>query len=174
MTTSTPSSSPSASRSGSAEAHTWDGPMIRYARRNSPTVVRLALAGVLLWFGLLKLLGASPVVDLVGKAVPFIPQEAAVLATGTVEVAIGLGLLTGLAPRLTLALFFALLLGTFSLLITNPEIAFGGNPLKLTTTGEFIFKNVVLIAAGLVLVAAIPIRPRRDESGSRRKKAGRR
>ena len=158
--------------------HNWDGAVIEYARRYSVVVVRLALACVFIWFGALKLVGASPVADLVGKAVPFLPQGTVVLATGAVEVIVGVGLLTGLAPRLTLALFFALLLGTFSLLVTNPAIAFGdGNPLRLTTTGEFICKNIVLVSAGLVLVAAMPTRTERDELSRRLPpawKAGRR
>lgn len=136
--------------------------MIEYARRYSIPLVKLALACLFIWFGGLKLLGASPVADLVGKAAPFLPQRTVVLGIGAVEVVIGLGLLTGFAPRLTLALFFALLLGTFSLLITNPAIAFSdGNPLKLTTIGEFICKNIVLLSAGLVLVAAMPSRTER-------------
>jgi len=41
--------------------------------------------------------------------------------------------------------------------VVRPDIAFqGGNPLLLTTEGEFVIKNLILIAAGLVVGGAIP------------------
>lgn len=47
--------------------------------------------------------------------------------------------------------------GTFLVLVTQPAVAFqDGNPLALTMTGEFVVKNVVLIAAGLVLIGRNP------------------
>ena len=46
--------------------------------------------------------------------------------------------------------------GTFLVLVVKPEIAFqGGNPLLLTTEGEFVIKNLVLIAAGLVVGGSV-------------------
>jgi putative oxidoreductase len=37
--------------------------------------------------------------------------------------------------------------------LAQPDIAFQkGNPLLLTTEGEFVIKNLVMIAAGLVLL----------------------
>lgn len=138
---------------------------IRLARRFCLVGLRLALGGVFLWFGALKLLGISPVNDLVAKGLPFLPPLLAVLTTGGVELLVGIGLLAGLAARITMGLFFALLAGTFSLLVTHPELGFvGSNPLRLTTMGEFIVKNVVLIAAGLSVVAAM--RQSHEEDGS--------
>lgn len=144
--------------------------IIRFARRYCLVTMRFTLGGVFLWFGALKLLGASPVVDLVAKGLPFLPPQVAVLATGGVEVLIGIGLLAGVAARVTLGLFFALLTGTFSLLVTHPDVGFvGSNPMHLTTTGEFIVKNIVLLAAGLSVVAALDTR---DEDGTPSTKVG--
>lgn len=127
--------------------------VVEFARGQSPVVLRMALALVFLWFGALKLFGVSPVADLVEKALPFLPARMALMATGVLEVAIAVGLLTDLAPRLTMVLFFAMLLGTFSLLMTQPSLTFvGESPIRLTVTGEFIVKNLVLLAAGLTLV----------------------
>jgi putative oxidoreductase len=51
-----------------------------------------------------------------------------------------------------LALLFLQLAGTFLVLLIWPEAAFQeGNPLFLTTEGEFVIKNLVLIAAGLAV-----------------------
>jgi hypothetical protein len=48
------------------------------------------------------------------------------------------------------------MLGTFLTLVILPERSFqGGNPLLLGVLGEFVVKNLVLIAAGLVVGASI-------------------
>ncbi len=48
------------------------------------------------------------------------------------------------------------LCGTFLVLVMEPQLAFQkGNPLLLTTIGEFVVKNVVLISATLVLAAKL-------------------
>jgi putative oxidoreductase len=79
---------------------------------------------------------------------------------GVVEVLIGSGLLIGRGLRLVLPLFATLMLGTFLVLLVRPEIAFqDGNPLLLTTEGEFVVKNLVLLSAGLVVGAQVR-RPR--------------
>ena len=52
------------------------------------------------------------------------------------------------------AVLVAHLCGTFLVLVMQPQLAFqNGNPLLLTTIGEFVIKNVVLISAALVLAA---------------------
>ena len=44
----------------------------------------------------------------------------------------------------------------FLVLIMQPQLAFQeGNPLLLTTIGEFVVKNVVLISAALVLASKL-------------------
>gem|GEM_PF-3161571 len=64
------------------------------------------------------------------------------------------GLLTGIALRLTLLLFWLQMAGTF--LVLRPEVSFQrNNPLLLTMTGEFVVKNLVLIAAGLVIGSTV-------------------
>src|SRR3970040_198650 len=69
---------------------------------------------------------------------------------------VGLGLLLGIALRLTLFLLFAQMAGTFLVLLVRPEIAFlGSNPLLLSVEGEFVVKNLVLIAAGVVIGGSV-------------------
>ena len=69
---------------------------------------------------------------------------------------VGLGLLFGIALRFTLFLFWLQPAGTFLVLIFRPDIAFQhGNPLLLTTEGEFVIKNLVLIAGGLVVGSTV-------------------
>lgn len=132
----------------------------RFMERHSVTVLRVALAVVFIWFGALKVLDRSPVEDIVKATVFFLPGDAFFFALGLVEIAIGIGLLIPIALRVTLVLLWLQLGGTFLTLAVLPELAFqGGNPLLLSVLGEFVVKNVVLIAAGLVIGTSIR-RPR--------------
>jgi hypothetical protein len=45
------------------------------------------------------------------------------------------------------------LTGTFMIFFVRPDLAYDGNPYHLTMEGEFAAKNMVLIAAGLVVAA---------------------
>ena len=70
--------------------------------------------------------------------------------------AVGVGLLFAVALRLTLFLFWLQMAGTFLVLVLRPDVAFqAGNPFLLTTEGEFVIKNLVLIAAGLAVGGAV-------------------
>ena len=136
--------------------------VIDLMRRYSLLMLRMALATVFVWFGALKIFDVSPVADLVASSLSVMPPRLAVTVTGVVELAIGLGLLTGRHPRLTMALFFGLMIGTFLPLVAHPMVGFqDGNPLLLSVTGEFIFKNLILITAGFTIVGSL--RKRADE-----------
>lgn len=146
-------------------AQRFDRSAVALARRLGVPALRIALGVVFIWFGALKVAGASPVADLVADTVPLLGDRAAVIVVGVVEILVGIGLITGWLIRLTLAVFFAQMLGTFLVLITQPQLSFqGGNPLRLTVLGEFVVKNIVLLAAGVVVAAASIPPPRRDES----------
>ena len=121
-------------------------------QRFAPTLLRLALASVFVWFGALKLIGASPVYDLIARTLPFIDADISVPALGVVEVALGLVLATGFLPRITLLVLAGHLAGTFLSFITASELMWGDSFLELTADGEFVAKNLVLITASLVLI----------------------
>ena len=126
-------------------------------------VLRIAVAVVFIWFGGLKVAGVSPVGDLVGATVYWVSPEWFVPFLGVWELVVGFGLLLGRYMRLVLLLMFAQLAGTFLVLIVLPEVAFtGGNPLLLTVEGEFVVKNLVLLAAGIVFGGTL--RPERSEN----------
>ena len=134
-----------------------DEVMVGFMRRHGIRLLRFALGIVFVWFGALKLTGYSPVVSLIAHAIPWLPPERSVPLLGVWETAVGLGLLFGVALRVVLFLFWILLASTFSVLVLRPDIAFqGGNPFLLTVEGEFVVKNLVLIAAGLVVGSTVP------------------
>jgi uncharacterized membrane protein YphA (DoxX/SURF4 family) len=129
-------------------------------RRYAPTALRLALAVVFVWFGALKVAGVSPVHDLIASTLPFLDPNVAVPALGGVEVAIGLALALGRLPRLTLLVMIGHLAGTFLTFVTAAHLMWAG-PLQLTSDGEFVVKNLVLITAALLLIASYSPRGRR-------------
>ena len=127
-----------------------------FMRAYGVTMLRIALAVVFIWFGALKVAGKSPVEDLVADTVYWVDAGPFVIFLGLWEIAIGVGLILGVALRLVLLLFFAQMLGTFLTVIIHPGRVFeDGNPLLLTVTGEFIVKNLVLIAAGIAIGSTV-------------------
>lgn len=115
-------------------------------------VLRVALAIVFVWFGILKVTGQSPVAGLIAQTYSFFPAAPFLFVLGIWEIAIGLGLYFKISLRVTLALLWLQMFGTLIALLLNPEIFFvHHNPFLLTTDGEFVIKNFVLIAASLVV-----------------------
>ena len=130
--------------------------MIAFMTAHGTRSLRVALAVTFIWFGALKVVGRSPVADLVAQTVYWLPPAFFVRFLGWWELVIGVGLLSGVALRLILLLFWLQIAGTFLVLVLRPELAFqSGNPLLLTVTGEFVIKNLVLIAAGLVIGSTV-------------------
>jgi len=104
----------------------------------------------------LKVTGDSPVAGLVLRTVYWIDSDVFIPFLGVWEMLVGLGLLFAVALRLTLFLFWLQMAGTLLVLLLRPEIAFrNGNPLLLTVEGEFVIKNLVLIAGGLVIGSTV-------------------
>lgn len=126
-------------------------------------LLRWAVAIVYLWFGGLKLAQASPAAELVVKTVFWLPPTTALVFIGTWEVLIGAGLLFThpLILRATLFLLWLQAAGTFQVFFLLPQEAFqGGNPLLPTLEGQYTFKNLVLITAGLVIGSTVRRAPR--------------
>lgn len=137
--------------------------VVPWLRRWSTLFLRVALGVVFVWFGALKVLGVSPVADLVGDTVYWVDPDWFVPVLGVGEILIGVGLIGGWMLRWVLLAFVTQMVGTALVFIVRPEVAFQhGNPLRLTVEGEFVIKNLVLLAAGLVVGASITPRSPRD------------
>lgn len=130
--------------------------LIPILRRWSVPALRFSLAIVFIWFGLLKVLGVSPVEDLVAATVYWVDPGWFIPALGVVEVLVGLGLAIGKSIRLVLLVLVLQMAGTFFVFVFVPEIAItAGNPFRLTTEGEFILKNLILLAAAMVVGSSL-------------------
>jgi uncharacterized membrane protein YkgB len=139
-----------------------DRTIIGVLRRWSVPALRVSLAIVFVWFGALKVFGVTPVTDIVADTVYWVDPDWFVPVLGLAETAIGIGLLAGRFLRVVLGAMIAQLLGTFLVLVIQPDLAFqDGNVLLLTTEGEFVVKNLVLLTAGMVVGATV----RRPEDG---------
>lgn len=144
-----------------------DASVTRFLRRWSIPALRVSVAVVFIWFGALKILGVTPVTDLVASTVYWVDPDWFVPVLGVAEVVVGLGLLFRVMLRTVLALFALQMLGTFLVLVLLPDVSFqDGNVFKLTVEGEFVVKNLVLLSAGLVVGATVGrSKPGQDEPG---------
>jgi uncharacterized membrane protein YphA (DoxX/SURF4 family) len=125
------------------------------------TLLRLALGVVFFWFGVLKFFpGASPAEALAGRTIEVltfgaIPQDVALRILAVWEVAIGVGLFVGRWMRAVLLLLFVQMLGTITPLFLFPSETFTLFPIAPTLEGQYIIKNVVIVAAAIVLGATV-------------------
>lgn len=144
-----------------AELDPIDRRITGWMARHGIGLTRLALGVVFLWFGALKLIpGWSPAEELASRTIQRLTFE--VIAPGTAliilalwEMLIGLCLLTGRFLRVTLLLLWVQMLGTLTPLVLFPGETFRVIPFAPTLEGQYIIKNLVLIAAGIVVGATV-------------------
>jgi uncharacterized membrane protein YphA (DoxX/SURF4 family) len=125
------------------------------------TLLRVSLGIIFFWFGMLKVFpGLSPAEALAGKTIAvlthgLVQPAVSVPMLGLLEFAIGLGLLTGRALRLTLVVLFVQMAGTVTPLSLFPSEVFIWEPFVPTMEGQYIIKNLVLISSAIVLGATV-------------------
>lgn len=127
---------------------------------HSITVLRVAVGAVFLGFGVLKYLpGVSPAEGLVKATTHLlflgvVPGEVSVVATSTLECFIGISLIANRWMRLTVWLLAGELVGVLSPLALLPGRLFAGPHHAPTLEGQYVLKDVILVAAGMVIAAA--------------------
>ncbi|PAP78266.1 hypothetical protein [Rubrivirga marina] len=136
-----------------------DDRIARFLRRHGVRTLRWTIGVVFVWFGALKLVpGLSPAEDLVRNTVYFVDPDLFYPVLAVWEVLIGLLLLIRPAVRGALFLLALQMPGTFLPFVVLPEVCFSQWPFTspldlfaLTLEGQYIVKNIVLIAAGIVV-----------------------
>lgn len=135
----------------------------RFLARIAVPALRVSLGLVFLVFGALKFLpGVSPVEDLVMRtwnALSFgiVDGYAAMAFTASLEVFVGLAFITGFLLRIGLLALAGTFVGIFSpLVFFTGELFTAAGP---TLTAQYILKDVVLVAAALVVAAKALTRP---------------
>ena len=141
--------------------HQVDTRLTRWMARHGVISLRISLGVVFFWFGVLKFFpGASPAEALAGRTIEVltfgaIPQDVALRILAVWEVAIGIGLFVGRWMRAVLLLLFVQMLGTITPLFLFPTETFTVFPVAPTLEGQYIIKNVVIVAAAIVLGATV-------------------
>ncbi|MET4157991.1 DoxX family membrane protein [Agromyces sp. PvR057] len=135
----------------------------RFLARTSVPALRVSLGLVFLVFGALKFLpGVSPVEDLVSRtwnvlSFGVVDGSAALAITATLEVFVGLTLVTGVFVRIGLLALAGTFVGIFSpLVFFGSELFTTAGP---TLTAQYILKDLVLVAAAMVIAATALKRP---------------
>ena len=135
-----------------------DHRIIHFLRRAFIPVGRFSLFVVYTWFGALKILGLSPasslVHDLFNATIHFMPFSTFYILFAWFEVLIGIMFLFPRLTRYVLPLLFIHMITTFLPLIFLPQEAWSGF-MVLTLPGQYIIKNLVIIAVGIGIAAQV-------------------
>jgi uncharacterized membrane protein YkgB len=148
------------------EFNSLDKRITTWMAHNGVKLLRISLGIIFLWFGVLKFIpGASPAQSLATRTIEIlsfgiIQPEVSLVLLAFWETAIGLGLISGIFLRTTLFLLFLQMLGTLTPLVLFPtetfvQAPFGFNFPVPTLEGQYIIKNLVLIASGIVIGATV-------------------
>lgn len=122
-------------------------------------LLRVALAIVFIWFGALKPFGLSEANDMIARTVYWFDPAVFIPILGWWEVAIGVCLLFRPLIRVAILLLLLQMGGTFLPLVILPDVTWLRFPYAPSLEGQYIFKNLVIIAAALVVGGTV--RPRR-------------
>ena len=134
----------------------FDTILTRLAAKYGLQALRISLGIIFFWFGALKLFpGLSPAEELVRNTTFFVNPDWFMPLLAIWEMAIGLGLIVGKWMRLTLLLLFLQMPGTALPLLVLPDVVWTQFPYGLTLEGQYIFKNLTLVSAGIVLGATV-------------------
>lgn len=141
-----------------------DHRLIHFFRKISVPVARIALFVVFFWFGILKVIGLSPagalVHSLFDQTIPFINFNVFYILFALFECLIGILFLIRGAERVVFPLLIFHMITTALPLILLPnetwQMAF-----VPTLEGQYIIKNLVIVAAAIGIVAHLHPLPRK-------------
>ena len=121
------------------------------------TVLRISVGVVYFWFGALKFFQSlSPAEQLAMQTIHkitfgLISDHINIITLALWECFVGLLLMTGKWIKPALVLLFLHMICTFTPFIFFPNQTFNVAPYGLSLTGQYIVKNIIIIAARLVL-----------------------
>jgi uncharacterized membrane protein YphA (DoxX/SURF4 family) len=127
------------------------------AQKAAVPSMRYSIALIMIWFGLPKLFsGTSSAEDLAVSTVEkltlgIVAGDTARIILAAMEVGFGIVLIIGRWMPLMLLLILGHMIGTFTPFLFFPELLWA-SPAVLTIEGQYIVKNVVIIA-GLIFLA---------------------
>ena len=132
-----------------------DSVIIARAQRIAGPFLRISLAIILAWIGALKFADPSPVVSLLQASLPFLAFNAFVYLLGAVEIVTAILLVAGIALPYAGLATIGLFAGTLTIFVIAPGVT--GFPF-LTLAGQFLLKDLGLLAAAVNVIAMSPVR----------------
>lgn len=121
-------------------------------------LARISLFLLFFWFGLTKVLGTSPIEDLIKQLYlvtlsksNIFTEDGFIIFLGLIECSIGILWLIPKLTKLAFAVFILHMLATFAPLLLLPHIAWKSNFIP-TLEGQYIIKNLALIALALTIL----------------------
>jgi uncharacterized membrane protein YkgB len=142
--------------------------LILLAGQIAKPLLRFSLGLVLVWIGALKFADPSPVVGLLDASLSFLAFDGFVYLLAVLEVGAGILLFLGIATRWVSLGLAGLFAGTLLIFLIAPAVSYGeaGFPF-LTLAGEFLLKDVVLLAAAVALLSLTEEAAARDAAAPR-------
>ncbi len=123
--------------------------------------LRISIGIIFTWFGVLKFFeGMSPAEGIAVRTIEtltggILDDQIILIGLAVWETLIGLGLLFNIFLRETLFLLYLQMVGTFMPVFLFPSEVFFRIPYAPTLEGQYIFKNLVIISAGIILGATV-------------------
>lgn len=130
-----------------------------WIQRNNLVMLRLSIGLVYFWFGVIKFFpGSSPAESLAVNTIGILsfhlmPPSIALVLLAIWECTMGLLLFVGKQIRLVAFLLVLHMLCTLATIFIFPDLMFTKIPYALTMEGQYVVKNLIIIAAGLALWA---------------------
>lgn len=130
--------------------------MIEKIKQNS--FLKIAIGIVYFWFGILKFFPElSPAEGLATDTISaltwgFIPAKISIILLALLEVGIGVCFLLNIHPKKVAILALGHIVCTFTPLFFFNDVTFNGYPIFLTLVGQYIIKNLIIVAALLSII----------------------
>jgi putative oxidoreductase len=126
----------------------------------SMAILRVSLGSIFLGFGALKLLGVSPAANLVEATthamfLGLVPGPIALVGVGLLECTIGILLIAGKGMRVAMYMLAGQLVGILSPVVLLSTRLFSGSHNAPTLEGQYVLKDVVLVAAAMVIATTL-------------------
>lgn len=122
-----------------------------WMQSHAPLLLRVSLGIVFFWFGMLKVFDIGPAKELVTHTMYWVDPRWFYPVLGVWEALIGIGLVIRPLNRGAILLLFLQMPGTFLPLVLLPSVCFVRIPWEPTLEGQYIIKNLVLIAAAIAV-----------------------
>ena len=126
-------------------------------------LLAISIGLVYIWFGVLKFFpGLSPADELATKTINsltlgLISQEVSIILLAIWETVVGLLLVFNLFRSKAIQAALVHMVCTFTPLFLFPELSFHHSPFGFSLVGQYIFKNIVIVSALVVLYKLIAI-----------------